>query len=146
MCWKISKKIIFDYIFGIDEIIRNALFINGYDKEYSDELISKVKDVQEIFELELKLEKLKSFTMCKILKSLLYNLLIAKNEAIFPNNNPVIEITNNKTDDFFIKFPPINIIISKADYEKIHFHRQRCSTNYTHRGADFPDHLRDDGG
>ena len=62
---------------------------------------------------KLKLEKLKSFTICKILKSLLYNLLIAKNEAIFPNNNPVIEITNNKTDDFFIKFPPINIIISK---------------------------------
>ncbi|MDO4503562.1 MAG: hypothetical protein Q4B84_00200 [Clostridia bacterium] len=53
-----DKKIIFDYSFGIDEIIRNALFINGYDKEYSDELISKVKDVQEIFELELKLEKL----------------------------------------------------------------------------------------
>ena len=51
--------------------------------------------------------------MCKILKSLLYNLLIAKNEAIFPNNNPVIEITNNKIDDFFIKFPPFNIIISK---------------------------------
>ena len=38
---------------------------------------------------------------------------VAKNEAIFPNNNPVIEITNNKNDDFFIKFPPINIIISK---------------------------------
>ena len=48
----------FNYSMGIDEIIRNALFINGYDKEYSDELISKVKDVQEIFELELKLEKL----------------------------------------------------------------------------------------
>ena len=53
-----DKKIIFDYSFGIDEIIRNALFMNGYDKEYSDKLISKVKDVQEIFELELKLEKL----------------------------------------------------------------------------------------
>ena len=95
----------------VDTSYLEAIIEEGKDKAY----LAKLEQAKKLINAEndAKLEKLKSFTMCKILKSLLYNLLIAKNEAIFPNNNPVIEITNNKTDDFFIKFPPINIIISK---------------------------------
>lgn len=41
-----DKKIIFDYSFGIGELIHYVSFFNGYDKKYSDDLLNRLNELK----------------------------------------------------------------------------------------------------
>ena len=66
-----DKKIIFDYSFGIGELIHCVSFFNGYDKKYSDDLLNRLNKLKK--ELPLSDEQKK---LSIELNDLLFNLPI----------------------------------------------------------------------